>query len=187
MLNGRCGIRENRLCRLRLRCRGARRFRHHGRLRFGLTEAARNFAQSLTGLHGAALGGGAHAGGDIGQRHSTGRHFCFGGGAGRIGGDETRIGGAHDRFGEFHAGIGIVDRQMNFGAVVILVGAVDRRQGRGNRLAGAGLIAFDDLADGGQNFFHGRFTRYAWLSHFYPVIPKQRPDGVEHSSESPRP
>ena len=48
---------------------------------------------------------------------------------GRIGGDETRIGGAHDRFGKFDAGIGVVNGQMDFGTVLIFVGAVDRRQG----------------------------------------------------------
>ncbi|MEK1904105.1 MAG: hypothetical protein AAAB19_31500, partial [Rhizobium sp.] len=33
------------------------------------------------------------------------------------------------------------------------------------------LIAFDDLANGGQDLFHGRFTHYTWLSHIYPRYP----------------
>ena len=31
-----------------------------------------------------------------------------------------------------------------------------------------GFVVLDDLADGRQDFIHGRFTRYIWLSHFYP-------------------
>ena len=35
------------------------------------------------------------------------------------------------------------------------------------------IVAFDDPADGCQDLFHGRFTRYAWLSHTNPRCPQK--------------
>ncbi len=55
----------------------------------------------------------------------------------------------------------------------------------GERPARTRLIALDDLADRRQNLFHGRFTRYAWLSHFYPRYSEKRSDCVEWASRSP--
>jgi hypothetical protein len=117
---------------------------------------------------GVAFGGGADAGCDIGQRHGTRRCFLCGRGASRIGGNETRV-RLRRGIGELHAGIGLIDRQLNLGAVIVFVIiTVNRRQRSGKCPARARLIAFDDLADRRQDFFHGRFTRYAWLSHIYP-------------------
>ncbi len=50
-----------------------------------------------------------------------------------------------------------------------------------------GIVALDDPANGCQDLFHGRFTRYAWLSHTNPRCPQKLPAGTFRRADSRSP
>ena len=64
--------------------------------------------------------------------------------------------------------------------VTIDIGSAERRgiqPGTTLAVLARWIIAFDDPADGGQNFFHGGFTRYTWLGHLNPRYCRLLPQG----------